>query len=127
MWEIYDYVDEKGNNLIQVWARGIPKQQKKKLQSRLDILAKAGDLPPGVLIKTEVEYIQKIKIQGNPKLRPMICAGPVPGEKAFTLLVGVKEVSWKFVPNGAEIDAAIRRRSVIDNPKVRRVKHVRLN
>ena len=128
MWKIYDYKDGRGKNVIQVWKKDIPKLQLKKLQAKLDILAKAGpELPPGLLIKTEVEYIYKIKVQGNPKLRPMLCYGPVGEEKAFTLLIGVREISWKFDPPNAESEAGERRKKVLANPKDSREDHVRLN
>lgn len=128
MWEIYDYKDDRNKNVVQEWAKNIPKPQLKKLQAKLDILAKAGpELPPGLLIKTEVEYIYKLKIQGNPKLRPMLCFGPFGDEKAFTILLGVKEISWEFVPANAEAEAADRRRKLIIVGDTRREKHVRLN
>ena len=138
MWEIYDYVDRRNFNAIATWTRGLQKVQKIKLRSKLDLLAKAGpELPPGLLLKTEVEYIFKLKVQGNPKLRPMLCRGPLKtkneergdeeDEKAFTILVGAKEISWKFEPVYADVDAGGRRVEVINDPKRRRCKHERVD
>jgi hypothetical protein len=128
MWKLYDYVDERDRNLIAEWTRKLEKVQRIKLNSKLDDLAKNGlDFLPGLVLKTEVEFIYKLKIQGNPKLRPMFCVGPVAGEKAFTLLIGAKEISWKFEPLGADIEAAIRRQKVIQNIQKRRKNHERIN
>lgn len=137
-WLIYDYIDEHGLNDIAEWTRKkLQKPQRAKLNSKLNMMAENGsDLPPGLLIKTEVEYIYKIKVQGNPKLRPMVCkglfkvideeTGEEKDEEAYTLLVGAKEISWDFETKGADFEAAIRRQIILDNPERRR-KHERIN
>lgn len=136
MWKLYDYVNERGDNEIADWTRTLQKPQRVKLRSKLDMLAKAGpDLPPGLLLRTEVPYIRKVKVQGNPKLRPMICEGPVivvdeetgENERGFTILIGAKEISWNFEPRGADVEAGVRRLSVIANPERRRCKHERID
>lgn len=136
MWILYDYVSERGRNEIAEWTRRLQKPQRVKLRSKLDMLSTAGpDLPPGLLMKTEVPYIRKVKVQGNPKLRPMICEGPVSiinqetgeNEQSFTLLIGAKEIAWEFEPPGADIEAGIRRESVINDPERRRRKHERVD
>ena len=86
-------------------------------------------------MKTEVEYIYKLKVQGNPKLRPMLCFGPMglrdtrTGkeiiERAFTLLVGAKEIQWEFEPANADTKAGERRKELLANP-ARRCKHERI-
>jgi len=137
MWKLFDYRDERGNNLIADWTRRLQKPQRIKLRSKLDDLASFGpELPPSLLMKTEVEYIYKLKVQGNPKLRPMLCFGPFfikdletgeeKREEAFTLLVGTKEISSKFEPPQADVEAAIRRRRVLADPN-RRVPHERID
>jgi hypothetical protein len=137
MWKLFDYQDERGNNLIAEWSKKLQKPQRIKLRSKLDDLASFGpELPPSLLMKTEVEYIYKLKVQGNPKLRPMLCFGPFfiqdletgleKREEAFTVLVGAKEISNKFEPTGADIEAAIRRGRVLADPN-RRVKHERID
>src|SRR5215204_3818100 len=108
MWQIFDYITERGVNDVAAWTRTLQKPQRIKLRSKLDMLAQAGpDLPPDLLMKTEVPYIYKLKVQGNPKLRPMLCRQHLKftykePEKApeeidgevFILLVGAKEISW---------------------------------
>jgi hypothetical protein len=139
MWKLYDYVNNRRVNEIAEWTRRkLQKTQRLKLRSKLDMLAQAGpDLPPGLLLKTEVEYIFKLKVQGNPKLRPMLCRGPLKvedketgaqkDEQGFTLLIGAKEISWEFDPRGADIEAGNRRLEVIRNPIERRCDHERID
>src|SRR5437588_13044223 len=133
-WLIYDYISERGVNEIAAWTRSLQKRERAKLRSKLNMIAENGSDLPGLLLKTEVEYIYKIKVQGNPKLRPMICHGPFEeiddetGEECetVTLLVGAKEISWEFEPKDADIEAGIRRQIILHNRK-RRVKHERIN
>jgi len=133
-WLIYDYISERGVNEIAAWTRSLQKRERAKLRSKLNMIAENGPDLPGLLLKTEVEYIYKIKVQGNPKLRPMICHGPFKeiddetGEECetVTLLVGAKEISWEFEPKDADIEAGIRRQIILHNRK-RRVKHERIN
>ena len=137
MWELYDYVNERGINEVAEWTRKLQKPERIKLRSKLDMLAKAGgDLPPQLLMKTEVPYIYKLKVQGNPKLRPMLCqslllvkneeTGKEEEKDSFLLLIGAKEISWDFEPRGADIEASMRRIEAINNPE-RRVKHERID
>lgn len=133
-WRIYDYVSERGVNEIAAWTRSLQKKERAKFNSKLNMIAENGPDLPGLLLKTEVEYIYKIKCQGNPKLRPMICYGPFKeidentGEEyeTVTLLVGAKEISWDFEPKGADIEAGIRRQIILNDRK-RRVIHERVN
>ncbi|HXQ37872.1 MAG TPA: hypothetical protein VN843_27950 [Anaerolineales bacterium] len=138
MWKLFDYKDENGKNLFAEWTRKkLQKTQRIKLRAKLDDLAKFGpELPPSLLMKTEVDYIYKLKVQGNPKLRPMLCfgiffikdleTGLEKREEAFTLLVGAKEISNEFEPKDADIEAAIRREKILADPN-RRVKHERID
>jgi hypothetical protein len=133
-WLIYDYINERGENEIAEWTRNLQKRERAKLRSKLIMIAENGPNLPGLLLKTEVEYIYKIKVQGNPKLRPMICFGPfneIDEEtkeecETVTLLVGAKEISWDFEPKGADIEAGIRRQIILHNRK-RRTRHERIN
>lgn len=138
MWKIFDYVNERWVNDIAAWTRTLQKPQRTKLRAKLDMLAQAGsDLPPDLLMKTEVPYIYKLKVQGNPKLRPMVCRQVLPiedeltgeekDEEVFVVLIGAKEISWEFDPPLADVEAGHRRLKVIDNPKQRMCKHERIN
>ena len=138
MWKLYNYVSERGINEIAAWTRELQKPQRAKLRVKLDSLIQFGpDLPPALLMKTEVEHVLKLKVQGNPKLRPMICRGPRGGltdlstgkeklEQAFTILIGAKEISWGFQPRGADKEAGERRLKVIADSQ-RRCDHERID
>lgn len=79
----------------------MPSNQVGKLEEKIDKLKIVGDeLRPVVLAGTDIAGISKIRVQGNPKLRPLLCNGPNDINNDFTLLVGAKEVSDKLVPNG---------------------------
>jgi hypothetical protein len=145
MWGIYDYIDGRGRNDIAEWTRQLQKPERIKLRSKLDMLAIAGgDLPPDLLMKTEVPYIYKLKVQGNPKLRPMICRQHLKfaekdlrfgnqdslvkiDEEVYVVLIGAKEISWEYEPAGADIDAGHRRIAVIANPQQRLCRHERID
>jgi hypothetical protein len=138
MWKLFDYINRRGVNEIAEWASRLQKPERIKLRSKLDMLAKAGgDLPPDLLMKTEVAYIYKLKVQGNPKLRPMIFrqhltfteqdTGDEIDEEVYVVLIGAKEISWEFEPRGADISAGSRRLEVINNPTERVRYHVRIN
>lgn len=138
MWKLFDYINERGKNDFAEWTRRLQKPERTKLRAKLDMLAKAGgDLPPDLLMKTEVAYIYKLKVQGNPKLRPMLCLLHLKfteketeeeiDEEAYVLLNGAKEISWEFEPAGADIEAGHRRLKVINNPTERVRYHERIN
>jgi mRNA-degrading endonuclease RelE of RelBE toxin-antitoxin system len=61
-WLIYDYINERGDNEIAAWTRKLQKPQRIKLRAKLNMLAENGPDLPGLLLKTEVEYIYKIKV-----------------------------------------------------------------
>jgi hypothetical protein len=91
------------------------------------MLAQAGsDLPPQLLAGTGVPHIYKLKVQGNPKLRPMLCKGTEDNDAEFTLLLGAKEIQWKYDPEDAPRIAALIREEIIRDPK-RRCKHERID
>lgn len=109
-YQLFDFADIKGNR-IQEWAADQPKAQIGKLNNRLDMLERAeADLVTGLLDGTSEPSIYKIKIQGNPKLRPMLCRGPVDVHAEFTILLGAREIQWKLVPPATD---ATKRRNLI--------------
>src|SRR5260370_42528113 len=105
---IYDYVHPVEGNLMKACSEGLQKKERAKLNSKIDALAMHGaELIPGILAPTGVSSIFKLKVQGQVKLRPMVCEGP--GESVFTFLLGAKEVSWEYEPSNApEIAAGYR-------------------
>src|SRR5947208_6912927 len=99
-WIIYDYLHPKYGDVFQAWCDGLQKKERVKLDNKLDVLALHGkDLIPGIVAPTGVPSILKIKVQGQVKLRPILCEGP--GEGCFTFLLGAVEIQWAYDPADA--------------------------
>ena len=124
---LYDYVNANGKNEFRSWTEGLQPKERIKLNQKLDALAKDGDsLFPHLLTSTGTPGILKLRLQGNPKLRPLLCRGPVAGESAFTLLAGAREIGWVLKPAGVESTANSRKSEVIHDPANRRRIHERI-
>lgn len=124
-YKLYDYVDASGRNLIKSWTESLQKQQRAKLNQKLDLLEKNGDaLMPNMLTDSGVPGIQKLRVRGNVQLRPLLCKGPANVDNEYTLLAGAKEVGFKLMPNGVE-DAAQQRKMEVTSDLGRRKKHER--
>ena len=109
------------------WAVGVPKRQRIKLQAKIDMLVRYGsDLPPQLLADTGVPGIKKLKIQGNPKLRPLLCKiSDDATEEEYVLLIGAYEIDWDYDPSDALTVAIIRKEEVLKDEN-RKTEHVRL-
>jgi len=126
MWLLYDYIDEHGANIIAEWIRRLQAPQRKKLQAKLNLLMQSGpDLPPQLLAGPVFDHIYKLKVQGNVKLRPMLCKGPLNNDKEFTMLIGAIEKDYKLDPANAAEVAAKNRLAIIKN-HTRRCPHERI-
>ncbi len=126
-YELYDYVNSKGVNEFKAWTQFIQKNDRAKLNAKLDMLKKLGpDLFPQVLTGTPTPGIQKLRVKGNVQLRPMLCAGPISVDKEYTLLLGAKEVQSKFVPKDADQIANANKSDILNDPN-RRVRHERIS
>ena len=108
------------------WAVHLQTNERAKLDFRVDALEEHGtELIPGIVSPTGVSSIFKMKVQGQVKLRPMLCEGP--GDKiSFTFLLGAKEVQWEYEPAKAPETAAEYRKDLIAEP-TRRCLHERSN
>lgn len=114
------WVYQNGENQFYKWRKEMPKIQVAKLEEKIEKLSMDGDaLFPNMLSPTKVNGILKFKIQGNPKLRPLLCKGPINIDKEYTLLVGAKEVSWHFEPTNALITAKINKNNLISDNTLR--------
>lgn len=128
MWAIYDHLNQKGENAIAEWTRGLQGVQRKLLRSELDMLAQAGpDLPTQLLSGTGVAHIYKLRVKGNVQLRPMLCKGPVENDAEFTILFGAIEVGDVLQPANAADRAAIIREEILADPNNRRCEHERID
>lgn len=124
---LYDYVDANGVNEFRDWSKRLQTDQRAKLNQKLDALQRMGEaLLPVTLTGTSVGGLFKLRIQGNVKLRPLLCRGPLPDEAAFTLLAGAKEIGSVLKPDGIEFTADNRKAAVIKDPATRRTVHERI-
>lgn len=123
-YEIYDYVNANGKNEFHEWLKRIDIRQRAKLDSKIDMLEMSGaELPPNLLSPCDGP-IKKIKVQGNPKLRPRLCAGPIDTGTEYTMLVGATERDMKDVPPNVVQIAKTRREEILEFGYNRRCKHV---
>jgi len=124
---LFDYTDKNGNNDIKAWTLGLQKNQRARLNAKLDMLTEHGlELFPHVLTDTPTPGIQKLRVKGNVQLRPMLCKGPINNENEFTLLIGATERDSRFVPDKADEKASDRKKIIIENP-YRRCPHERVS
>jgi len=133
IWELWDYINNKGENEFEEWTRKeLELDQIKRLNSKLDMLRLQGTfLGRQLLSNTDASHIKKLRFQqGNVQMRPLLCQGPGKEQdgsykKEFTLLCGAKEKGEEFVPKDALETAIERREDLIKNIK-RRVPHVKV-
>jgi len=129
LYNLFDYVDFKGNS-IKKWTLSLLRSDQIKFRQKLDMLKIAGsDLPPKLLSRTNSAHIMKLRFIGKGKvqLRPMLCKGPIDNDKEFTLLLGAQEKGFKLDPPNADHEAEKLRQQVIADPKARRCVHERVS
>lgn len=116
MWEIYDYLTPSGKNDIYKWAMSFNDERRGKFEQKLDVLRKQGvDVPKDLLAYLGNE-IYKLKVQGKPQLRPLLCRSIVDKDlKEFTILIGVIEENGKFRPSDAVKQAGNRLAELLEN------------
>ncbi|HEX9828484.1 MAG TPA: hypothetical protein VGA80_17945 [Flavobacteriaceae bacterium] len=123
-WKIYNYVDHRGNNAIKIWMQSLEKNDRARLDQKIDMLSTNGpDLPPGLLSDTKLRHIKKIRLNGKVAIRLMLCKGPINNNIEFTLLYGAREQDRQLIPWDAVERAEIRRQEIINN-QLRRCDHV---
>lgn len=122
-WRLFDYVDSRGRNVMQDWADNLhmEKEYRGRLDSKIDMLANAGDqLPPGLLQKTKCVHIMELAVSGRVALRLMLCRGPFAMQSEFTFLFGATERDKKYVPRDAPQRAETNRLDLLKHPEKRR-------
>lgn len=117
-WQLYDYLDSDGNNVIKIWAdKELQSRDRGKLSRKLDMLEQNGpNLSTDLLSDTHIRTIKKLRINGEVAIRLMLCRGPIDHQGEFTLLFGAKEQNRKLVPRDAEQRAEDNRQEIINNP-----------
>lgn len=120
LWEIYDYLTASGKNDIYKWAMTFNGERRGKLESKLDVLRKHGLDVPKDLLPYLGNDIYKLKIQGKPQLRPLLCRGIKNKElKEFTILLGAIEENDELGPSDAVNQAGNRLGQLLENPNQR--------
>lgn len=127
-WKIWEFLDERGRGIVEVWLRGkkIQKQARALLNQKVDLLEEKGpDLLPGLLAGPIYDHVYKLRVTApGVQLRPMLCKGPFNNETEFTFLLGALERGGKLEPRDAPARAAANREILIANA-VRRRPHER--
>ena len=125
-WRLYDYRTPTNANEISEWTRTLEKEQRIKLNHKLDMLTQVGpNLSPRLLAGPIFRHIYKLCVKGRVQLRPMLCKGPIDNEREFTLLLGAREVGGNLVPRDAP-QRAERNRTEVVNDRERRCEHERI-
>jgi len=130
-WELYDYVDHRGRNVIAEWIDSLQQRDQALMDEKLLVLEEIGPdqalqtrLLAGPLrnSRRKITSIYKIHAKGTVQLRPMLCKGPINNDVELTLLVGAIEKGRELVPANAVDTAEDRRGEILQNPN-RREKH----
>jgi hypothetical protein len=102
-WQLFDYLDSHGRNVMQGWAMGLGDERRARLDLRIEVLERSGDsLPPKLITPTsgkpKYRNILEMRVNGPVALRPMLCRGPFAMRSEFTFLFGAEERDRKYVP-----------------------------
>lgn len=129
IWQIYDHVDAKGRNVIEVWLDGLNPRARSKVHAKIVMLRQyGGELPKGILSDTDQPVIKKLRVKGRINWRVLLFKEPAQKEKSagpvvdFTLIDAVYEKDNEM-PKGATTDAVTLRAEILASPGFRRVPH----
>jgi len=116
-WEIYEFLDSRGERMIVRWVRKARIQKKARilLDQKLDLLKEHGpELPPELLSPGPIDggHIYKLKVRGPVMLRPLLCKGPFLMDAEYTLLQGAIE-RGDVLPPGDVVKAEENRQVLI--------------
>ena len=128
-YQLWDFRDERGDNLIAKWTRQQERGHRARLNAKLDMMVR---VPFEDAIKSKLlhgpiqkqKHIYKLRVQMNVAMRPLLCRGPMMNLTEYTLLLGTEEKGGKL-PDGAVEKAENNRQAVLINPS-RREHHVRV-
>lgn len=126
-FELYDFADNKGRNVMTLWAKeeALSKRDRGQLNQKMDMLQINGmTLHPHLLAGpiNKQKHIYKLVIHGDRMLRPMLCRGPFRMDAEFTLLLGAIEINFKLNPDPS---AATTHREILLGNRERRITHER--
>ena len=119
-YALYDFMDHRGNNVIQIWIESLQKIQRQKINTRIAMLgANGNDLSPRVFSDTTKPHIKKIRVQGHIAVRLFFCRGPLDPKKEFTFLFGTTEKDNQTIDRNPAKKAEARQKLIMNNPKHR--------
>lgn len=129
LYQLWDFRNERGENLIAKWTHQQERQHRARLNVKLDMLVR---IPFESAMKSKLlhgpiqkqRHIYKLRIQTNVAMRPLLCRGPIANLTEYTLLLGTEEKGDKL-PDGAAEKAEHNRQAVQADPS-RRERHVRI-
>lgn len=122
LYTIWVFIEPDGTNEFYNWRAKMPSRQVAKMDDKITKLSQVGlDLLPETLAPVYNTGLLKLKIHGNPQLRPLLCRGPHNANSEFTLLQGAKEVSSKFKPANAVDMALIKKQRLAADINLRSV------
>lgn len=123
-WEIYEFLDNRGDRVIVRWVQRsrIQKRARILLDQKIDLLREHGpELPPELLSPGPIDggHIYKLKVRGPVMLRPLLCKGPFAMDEEYTLLQGAIERGG-VLPAG-DVERAQQNRQTLIVDSTRRV------
>ena len=95
-WVFFDYIDEKGNNVVQIWKNSLSNKAVAKFENRIIYLQKENEIIKSPNIKKLRGYdgLFEIKFEvNNIQYRPICCYGP--DRHQVTILCGATKTSHK--------------------------------
>jgi hypothetical protein len=126
---LWDFLDNRGRNVILQWARIQTTRDRGMLNQRFDRLVQ---IDFGLAITSKLlagpiyKHIYKMQIHGDVQLRPLLCRGPINNDAEYTLLLGATERDRKLTPRAKE-QAELNRAQVLASPSTRRTRHERIS
>lgn len=119
--KLYDFIDRRDRNLVEMWLEGLPKDICGRLSAKLQSLVSAEpDLLPGAITDTRERSIKEIVVNGKSgAFRLFFCRGTTNPRSELTLLCGGQEKDRKYIGTNPS-DAERHRQELIQNIGTRR-------
>jgi hypothetical protein len=116
-YKIWVFIEPDGTNEFYKWREKMPPKQVAKMDDRITKLSQSGlQLLPLILAPVKNSGLYKLKVHGNPQLRPLLTRGPLDNNSEFTLLQGAREISSQFDPlNAVDLANAKKDRLLLDD------------
>jgi len=127
-WTIYEFLNIRGQGIIEIWVQEerLQKAAIAQLNLKIDLLEQSGpDLSPKLLAGTGKRHIYKLRIHvPKMQLRPLLCRGPIAPHEEFTFLLGAIERNRRLEPANALTVAETKRQTILaDQHRRRRHEH----